>query len=412
MFETSSPAWEASRCRCCQAEMTLTFQRPGTFIWYGAESPVLTEKIQPNRFAAQIWLCPRCGFMGQARNPEIDKLIDVIYTSNQSVPGATPGNESLYAKRLADDFAALFDALLPKRWTPEKVLEIGCQRGYLLAYFLQRGSERAIGVEPGAVTPFEDAQGRRMDVRRGYFSEELVAENGFALIYALQVFEHVLNPNEFLQACWNLLKPGGRLLLTVPNERFSLERGNLAMFLFQHMNYFTPATLGAVLESQGFRVLQTISSPDRELSIMAEKVVRRDRPEATLENRDLAAANNQLLQQYARKIDHHLQHLHETIHGWRGEPWGFYGVAALSNIYSWLPELAEIPHWIFDSDSQTWDKKFGGIPVAVTDPRHLTRIKHIIPAPFRLQGEITNILKSKNQPGLDVHPLYPSPHVE
>lgn len=392
-----------NRCRICGSnknEALFSFSK--TFFWYGANNSYFEKKIEPKYLDAIIFWCSQCGFMGLPVDDRLRNLLNCVYNSVQSVPGATPGKQSSYSVRLADDFFKTFWKLAPG-WIPEKILEVGCQGGYLLHKFKQQGAAKAIGVEPGNVKPCVDGEGNSLDIRRGFFSREIVGEDSFDLIFSLHVLEHIEQPNDFLSTAYSLLKPGGKLLLSVPNELFSLEAGNVGMFLFQHLNYFTPSLLEAVLLANGFRVSGLISSRQESLYVMAKKI---DQKGVGSVDKSLREETRKLLMEYKDKINKKLNYIGDISSQIGKKTLGFYGVAGSSNIFSWISQLWERPCAVFDSDSTTWGKAYGGIPVCVQSPRGLSSVSDIIVAPYRLQEEIFQFLQKQNNGSLRIHKLY------
>ena len=75
------------------------------------------------------------------------------------------------------------------------------------------------------------------------------ADSSFDAVLCNQVLEHVFNPDEFLGEIARVLKPGGKLLLTVPFVWDEHEQPN---------DYARYSTFGlrALLEKQGIRILQ------------------------------------------------------------------------------------------------------------------------------------------------------------
>ena len=219
-------------CRNCRSgDLEVFFQFPETFFWYGLQNPFLEKKITPKYSDAILFLCNVCGFIGSPISERLRDQLNTYYESRYSVPGATPGQDSYYSRSLAESFFSSFSEFAPG-WIPRKVLEVGCQRGYLLNEFRLRGSKQVVGIEPGQVEPWVDDSGFVIDVRRGLLSREILNEGEFDLIYCLQVLEHVEDPNEFLAIIYDSLKIGGKLYLVVPNEFFPSRREMLACFFF------------------------------------------------------------------------------------------------------------------------------------------------------------------------------------
>lgn len=99
----------------------------------------------------------------------------------------------------------------------DAVLDIGCADGAL--FRLVPGLGPSIGIEPeldvGHKTIFPG-----VDVYKGYFPGALPRPLQFDAITVLAVLEHVPSDQqaELAQACAAHLKPGGRLIITVPSR--------------------------------------------------------------------------------------------------------------------------------------------------------------------------------------------------
>lgn len=139
-----------------------------------------------------------------------------------------------------------------------RVLDVGCHQGELFVLLGNR-VRGGVGIDP-LVTGLIGLSG--VQIVRGQFPEDLPAGEGFEVITALAVIEHVptdgLKP--FLLACRSWLKPGGRLVATVPSpmvdglllwlRRLGLVSG---MSLEEHHG-FRPGDLPAAAAAAGFGV--------------------------------------------------------------------------------------------------------------------------------------------------------------
>lgn len=101
-------------------------------------------------------------------------------------------------------------------WLPRggRVLDIGCDDGALARQLPWLGEY--VGLDPFLEHPGEVPNGR---ILRGRFPEDLPDGRPFDAITMLAVFEH-LTPEEhgpLTRACAAALKPGGRLVMTVPS---------------------------------------------------------------------------------------------------------------------------------------------------------------------------------------------------
>ena len=135
-----------------------------------------------------------------------------------------------------------------------RVLDIGCGRGVMLRALLDLGHE-AHGVE---IAP-EAASGAdpRAQIR---IAPELAKanyeENTFDAVIMWHVLEHLPHPEQTLAEIRRILRPGGRLILAVPNfgSLQSQRTGNdwFHLDLPRHLYHFTPETLQRLLASNEF----------------------------------------------------------------------------------------------------------------------------------------------------------------
>jgi len=139
---------------------------------------------------------------------------------------------------------------------PGRVLDVGCGRGDLAARLVRRGW-RATGVEPSpAAAAIATAQG--VDARVGTLAD-VPLERG---VYDAAVFQHSLehapDPLGDLERVRAVLRPGGRVLVTVPNfanwQRRRFRDRWYHLDLPRHRTHFSPAGLRAVIERAGFTV--------------------------------------------------------------------------------------------------------------------------------------------------------------
>jgi len=158
-----------------------------------------------------------------------------------------------------------FQELRTRGWvrkfgTSGRVLEVGCGHGWMLAA-LRRCGWNAFGVERTAQSA--SFAGNRLGLR--VLVGELTAIKdtaGFDLIILHEVLEHLREPMETLEACARLLRPGGTLIVEVPNLdswQFQFTREHWEHLLVpRHIGQFTPETMRSALERVQLR-MQDIS---------------------------------------------------------------------------------------------------------------------------------------------------------
>jgi SAM-dependent methyltransferase len=99
-----------------------------------------------------------------------------------------------------------------------RVLDVGCADGHLLRA-LGPHAHDSVGIDAEAPLASDSTRaGGRYRLIRGRFPDDLGAVGQFDVITMLAVFEHFPDADHarVVEACRRLLRPGGRVVLTVP----------------------------------------------------------------------------------------------------------------------------------------------------------------------------------------------------
>jgi 2-polyprenyl-3-methyl-5-hydroxy-6-metoxy-1,4-benzoquinol methylase len=140
------------------------------------------------------------------------------------------------------------------------ILDIGCGKGNFLLAFSQKFPSWSInGVEVSKnALSFAKKKLLNADLREGLFENGLF-DKKFDLIVALDVFEHLEKPIDFLNIVISNLKEDGYLFLEIPN--FKLNPADL--FVFDHLTHFTKETMHNLLASNGMQIIATEENIDK-----------------------------------------------------------------------------------------------------------------------------------------------------
>ncbi|HVI95750.1 MAG TPA: class I SAM-dependent methyltransferase [Anaeromyxobacter sp.] len=140
---------------------------------------------------------------------------------------------------------------------PGVVLDIGCGRGHLLAAFRRRGWE---------------VQGTELDDRSAAHAREVVgvpvhvgawegwpwADAHFDAVTVWHVLEHLAEPEEALARIARLVRPGGVVMVGVPNfaspEARATKAGWFHLDVPRHACHLTPEWLSSAFARQGLEV--------------------------------------------------------------------------------------------------------------------------------------------------------------
>ena len=146
---------------------------------------------------------------------------------------------------------------IARRIRPGTVIDIGCGRGLLLDELRRRGWT-VLGTELSdeAAEYARDYLGIPMKI--GEFHHlDLAAASADAVIM-WQTFEHMREPNAVLKRVYEVLRPGGVAIISVPNReswqaRFAGARWH-HLDVPHHLHHYGASTLRRMLEHQGFQI--------------------------------------------------------------------------------------------------------------------------------------------------------------
>lgn len=143
-------------------------------------------------------------------------------------------------------------------------LDVGCGAGVLLANL--PGGWKPYGIEVSrvlAAAAYHRVRPHGGQVVQGPASEavEWLPHNFFDCVLMRSFLEHDLFPGTTLSALRRVLKPGGSMIVKVPNFASwnRVVRGKQwCGFRFpDHVNYFTPKTITRLLASRGFAIIRS-----------------------------------------------------------------------------------------------------------------------------------------------------------
>lgn len=135
-----------------------------------------------------------------------------------------------------------------------RLLDIGCASGHFLAMAAARGYDvEGLDVDERFVA-LAQAAGLK-GVRQGVLDEGFAREHqgAYVAVAIMEVLEHVADPLSFLGLCREMLKPGGFLLVSVPDNRRPTPFGrDVWDFPPHHLTRWNPGSLKLALERAGF----------------------------------------------------------------------------------------------------------------------------------------------------------------
>lgn len=151
-----------------------------------------------------------------------------------------------------------FQKLIANHTKTRRLLDVGCHIGVMVELAQKAGWE-AWGVEPSTWAS-QQARTRGLNVITGTLADAKLDECYFDVVTMWDVIEHLTDPAAEIRQVHRVLRPGGIFAIhTIDIESmFARVMGKRWPWLMEmHLYYFSPRTLGKLLEQLGFTVVQS-----------------------------------------------------------------------------------------------------------------------------------------------------------
>ena len=237
-IEGSSPAERVSPCPVCSAETAIR-----SFEVEGFVEPVVT--------------CTECGLGRFHPMPSAERLRALYPDEYYGEPGIKFRNPVERLVRIAGERHITF--LSRDLNSRARILDVGCGRGVVLGALAERSFEiHGLEISAEAVRGVDP----RAEIRiAASLAEAEYEEKSFDQIIIWHVLEHLSDPVGTLREAHRILRPGGRLIVAVPNASSLQARWAGAdwfhLDLPRHLYHFPIETLRALLTRSGFQVGST-----------------------------------------------------------------------------------------------------------------------------------------------------------
>ena len=195
-----------------------------------------------------------------------DERVALLY-AGRLPPSATPPGTHVYHRDIDTDTRSSLSVLASLVPPGSQVLDLGTGSGVL-----GRHLHEALGCEVDGVTLSAEEQA----AARGWYRQlelhdledpawvQHFAVRRYDCIVCADVLEHLRQPEQVLQACATLLRPGGQLLVSIPNVAYAgmtvaLMHGNWnygteGLLDRTHLRFYTRRSFTQLLQAEGWRV--------------------------------------------------------------------------------------------------------------------------------------------------------------
>lgn len=201
--------------------------------------------------------CSACGqLLSQCSEARYWESMQEFDDPQGTLPKAgSEGGRLRRSKKFLDRIAAL----LGQPPGEIRLLDVGCSSGAFLQAAVKLGF-RAEGVEP-APKAAATAQAAGLKVHQGLLQEAGYADGQFDAITLFEVIEHLQHPQDLLQECRRILRPGGILLVGTGNAGSWSMAALGARWEYLHIakhgghvSFFNPGSMALLAQRSGFSV--------------------------------------------------------------------------------------------------------------------------------------------------------------
>lgn len=226
------------------------------------------------------WVSCDCGLIYK-RSARIDAQSEEIYDSIYFRAGESKhahDYDKRTGRRIRKSRKQILDTL--NHTQPGPLLDVGCSLGYTLRAAKDLGLE-CVGTD---IAPYaiEACRQQGLKAEIGDLESMPFEEGTFRVVIMKHVLEHTPDPRGALKEAYRILQPGGALFIAVPHAGYSKAQRNPIKSRFyrpdckggnEHFVYYSPKTLGRLLEQAGYRVRKVHPHLLRRNASLIERIV-------------------------------------------------------------------------------------------------------------------------------------------
>jgi SAM-dependent methyltransferase len=230
-----------------------------TVVYESRLSPAFDETTPPSPYSSHYRI-NRCACGLLYSSPIMDEVGVAALYEKSSETNVAPGEEDNVRRTMR----LYFELAVPHLAARERVLDIGCDMGFLLEAARAAGFVELHGIEPNPVARRIAAArlpGARVSAR--FFEQTDYPADHFDLIAMIHVLDHLFDPATVLRRALASLRPGGLVIAVVHNVHSALGRllgERFPIFNLYHHYFFDKSTLAALFRAHGFEVIRVAST--------------------------------------------------------------------------------------------------------------------------------------------------------
>jgi 2-polyprenyl-3-methyl-5-hydroxy-6-metoxy-1,4-benzoquinol methylase len=141
---------------------------------------------------------------------------------------------------------------------PGKILDVGAGLGYFLSAINSDWERHALDVSDFSLQ-FINEEFPEIHTHKGVLGKSTFPTENFDIVIFYHVIEHLEQPSLVLDTIYNILKPGGIVIVGTPNiNSFTAKyfKGNFRLYCKEHLCLFSSKSLEWLLKQHKFEIIQ------------------------------------------------------------------------------------------------------------------------------------------------------------
>jgi len=202
--------------------------------------------------------CLNCGFVFNDSEIDVESLNEFYTKDNFYFTEDSFGTGGCDTKR----YETYEKCLTPYLNQESIIVDVGCGKGQLVKYLIDRGFTNARGVELDK-RMVEIATQQGIPVHKGTASKLSLNANSIDLLIYTHVFEHLWDLDDAIEQAKNCLKNNGLMFIEVPNApNYSQARvfDYFWISMAEHINHFSDYYLEMLMIKHGFEKIVTVET--------------------------------------------------------------------------------------------------------------------------------------------------------
>lgn len=242
------------RCPLCESDKNYQVLYKSNFRKEDLSPATFSARRMPDKLHFQIVRCKKDGLVRSSPIADVKTLVNLYKKSQFNYEEETSNLTKTYIKAL--------NPILKKLPKNANILEIGCGNGFLLKALSDLGYKNVFGVEPSQNAVEKSHQNIKQHIKVTTLKPGLFKENSFNLVFFFQTLDHIINPNQFLNICFKLLKKNGFILAfnhNIDSLSARILKEKSPIIDIEHTFLYSPQTIKLLFENNKFTPLKKYS---------------------------------------------------------------------------------------------------------------------------------------------------------